>query len=514
MSRPLEPPLLIGLDVGSSSVRALLFDAGLREVAKAAVATPTVPLADGRVDYDPEALWQAVVTTLRRAMAEVPAGTPVAGVAVASVGESAVPIDAAGRPTHNAIAWFDGRTAGEAQWLQERLGPERIFAVSGLRADTMFGLCKLLWLKGHAPEAFARTVRWLNIADWIAFRLSGEAATDFSLASRTLALDIRRREWATEILDDIGISPALFAPLHPSGTAIGTVRADVAATLGLPAGVVVGTGGHDHICGAIAAGAAAPGVLLDSMGTAEALFLPTPAPLIDPVVLERGYAQGTVAVEAPFNYLMGGIHYAGGAVEWFRRTLADGTDHATLIDAASAIGPGSGGLCFVPHLRRSAMPHPDDRARGAFLGLTADTTRGALFRALLEGLACEAHLGLEGMLTLPDAAPLEEIRVIGGNVQNALLLKIKASVYGRPLILPDQSEGSALGAAMLGGLAAGVFDDLAAALALIAGDTTTVEPEPAWTEAYAALFEDVYKDSFAALRPLNHALHTFAERSA
>ena len=183
-------------------------------------------------------------------------------------------------------------------------------------------------------------MRWLNIADWIAFRLSGEAATDYSLASRTLALDLTRRAWAADMLAEIGLTADLFAPLKPSGSALGPVRADVAAALGLPAGVIVGVGGHDHVCGAMAAGAAAPGILLDSMGTAEALYLPTAAPRLDPVVLARGYAQGTVAVDAPHFYLMGGIHHAGGAIEWFRQTLADGADHAALIEAAAE---GAGG---------------------------------------------------------------------------------------------------------------------------------------------------------------------------
>ncbi len=507
-----EPPLLIGLDVGTGSVRALVFDARYNEVARAAVPTPSLKRANGQVDYEPEALWQAAATTLSQVVAAAPAGAPIAGIAVASVGESAVPIDANGRPTHNAIAWFDGRAAAEARHMREQLGEQRIFEITGMRAEPEYGLCKLLWLRANAPEAFAATVRWLNIADWIAFRLSGEAATDYSLASRTLALDLGRREWSEEILAAVDIEPSMLAPLTASGVAIGTVRRDVAAELGLPPGVAVGTGGHDHVCGAIAAGAVRPGTLLDSMGTAEALYLPTGAPQFDPLVLSRGYGQGAVAIKDPFFYLMGGMYFSGGAIEWFRRTFAEGAAHATLITEAEAHPPGSGGLCFTPHLRRSAMPNPDARARGAFLGLTADANRGALFRALLEGLACEARLGLEGMLSLPGAAPVQDIRVIGGNVQNELLLKIKASLYGRPLILPAHQEGTSVGAAVLAGLAAGVFGSLEAALAPLAAARQTVEPDPAWTEVYDDLFDGVYRTSFAALQPLNHALADFAAR--
>jgi len=424
------------------------------------------------------------------------------------MGESAVPVDGEGRALGPAVAWFDRRTLGEADRLQRAIGRDRLFATSGLSLDPTFGLCKLLWFKRTDPAGYGRTLRWLNIADYMAFRLSGVAATDYSLASRTLALDLHRGCWNDALIAEVGLDPGLFAPLRASGTALGPVTRAAAAATGLPGGAVVGVGGHDHICGAFAAGATTPGMLLDSLGTAEAILLATARPSADPAVISQGFSQGALAIDRPCFYLLGGIYASGACIEWFRGVLAGGADHATLIAEAQAAPPGSGGACFLPHLRMSASPHPDDRARGAFVGLTAETTRGSLFRAVLEGLAFEARAALDGMIEVPEAAAPRRIRAIGGNLRNRLLLAIKAAAYGRPIELAPITESSALGAALFGGLAAGLYRDADDAVAAVAGAAAgeTIEPDAAMAERYAAVYQQVYRPAYERLRPLNHAI--------
>lgn len=504
---PFTPPFLIGIDLGTNSVRALAFDTLGRAVATAAQPTPAVQPAHGWVEYQPDALWQAALDVLRRLVAALPPGAPVVGLAVASIGESFVPVDAQGRATNNAIAWFDPRTEGDADLLEHRIGRERLFQITGLPVNPIYSLCKMLWLKRQAPDAWSRTVRVLGMADWIAFRLCGEMATDFSLASRTLAFDLHDRCWAETLLDEVDISPDLFPPLRPSGTALATLRPDVAAKTGLPPGTMVGVGGHDHLCGGLAAGTHLPGTLLDSMGTAEALFLTLKQPLLAPAVLQQGFPQGAIQVDGAYAYLGGGIYSSGGAVEWFRSVLAGGADYDTLIAEAAAAPPGANGALFMPHLAQSAPPHPDVQARGALVGLTGSTGRGDLFRAVLEGLALEARQVVGAMAALPGLGPPQDIRAIGGNTKNALLLRIKASAYGRPITVVDEPETTALGAALLGGIAAGTFESLAAARATLVQRTRTVDPDRAWSDHYDTLFERLYRHGFAALRPLNHAIH-------
>ncbi len=503
-SASVEPPLLAGVDAGSTSVRALIFDSRGRQVAAAAVPTPTVTPQPGWTEFEPEAMWTAAATALRQAVAAAPAGLPIVGVGVASVGESAVPINEAGEPLHNAIAWYDNRTADVAERLEHRLGRDRVFRVTGLFVDPIFGLCKLVWLREHDPSLLPATHLLLSIADWIAYRLSGVAATEPSLASRTLAYDIHRREWATDLLAELDVSPDIYPPIKPNGTALGPVTSAAAEQTGLPLDTIVAVGGHDHVLGACALGVSRPEVMLDSMGTAEALYLSTDTPVAEPILAKRGYAQGAVHVDSPSNYVLGGIYSSGASVEWFRRAIAPGANHQELIAGGRKVAPTSDGLFFVPHLNHAATPHPDAHARGAFVGIRPHMDRSTLYRAMLEGLAMEARLIIDGVAdTLP--AP-REIRVAGGNARNDLLLKIKASVYRQPLSVMPVTEATTLGAALLGGLAAGVYPSLHAALAELEGTPRIVEPDPEWADRYDAFYSDVYTRAYAALRPLNHAL--------
>jgi len=499
--------LLVGLDVGTQSIRALLIDArGGRAIARAARPTPTLHPVPGWAEYAPEALWRGVMEVLTEIAAVVPSGAEIAGIACASMGEAAVLLDGAGAPLGNAIAWFDRRTETVARDLDRRIGRERLFAITGLALDPTFTLCKLLWLRAHAPEQFGAARRVLNIADWVAWRLSGEMATDLSLASRTLCLDLHARGWSAEIFASTELDMSLLPPIVRSGASLGRVRGEILAATGLRGRPVVGVGGHDHICGGFAAGAARPGTLLDSLGTAEAIFLTLPQAVRGAVPLARGYVQGAMAVDEPLAYLGGGIYSSGGAVEWLRGLLGVTPTHTELIEAASGVAPGAGGVMFLPHLAYAAPPHIDTAARGAFVGLTAGTERTALFRAVLEGLALEARQLVEGMAALPGVPPPAEIRVVGGSTRNTLLLGIKAAAYGRPIAVIDEPEMTATGAALLGGIAAGIWPSLDAALADAAPAARIVEPDPAWRDAYATLYDRAYRGLYPALAPINHAL--------
>ncbi|MBV8456615.1 MAG: hypothetical protein JO122_08370 [Acetobacteraceae bacterium] len=382
----------------------------------------------------------------------MPAGETVAGLAVASLGEACALLDAAGRPLGNIIAWFDRRSEEDAQ----RIPAERLFRITGLAPDPTYTVCKLLWTRRTTPALFARARRMLNVADWIAFRLSGEAATDFSLASRTACLDLGRRCWSVEFLREADIDIGLLPAIHPSGTALGQVRPDVLRATGLPGRPVIGVGAHDHICGWFAAGAMDEGVLLDSMGTAESILTAVRQPVTVQDIVRQGYAQGAIGCDEPRFYLGGTINSSGGAVEWFRRLFAGDVAHQNLIEEAGSSPPGSNGMCFVPHLAGAGPPFADMPACGALLGVTASTGRGDAFRAVLEGLALEARSVRDAMTVLPGVAAPRSVLVIGGHVRNRLLLEIKASVYRQELRVIAEPEATAFGAALLGGIAAGL----------------------------------------------------------
>ncbi len=500
-----EADCLIGIDIGTQSLRGLLVDRRGRLRVLASRPTPTLRLGEGAAEHDPEALWRAMLDVLRELAPQVPEGREVAGIAAASFGESCVLLGDRGEALGNAMAWFDRRTEPDAAWLAGRIAPERLFGVTGLAPDPTYTLCKLLWTRRTAPDRFAAARRMLNIADWIAFRLSGEAATDFSLASRTSCLDLRNRRWSAEVLGALDLDLGLFPPLCASGTRLGPVRPDVLAETGLPGSPTVSVGAHDHVAGAFAAGALEDDAVLDSMGTAEAILTARREPVMTPDVVRQGYVQGAVERDRPLYYLGGTIYSSGGAIEWARGLFGGSLPHEALIAEAAGVVPGSNGVSFLPHLAYGAPPHAGVTARGAFLGLTAATGRGEMFRAVLEGLAMEARGVVEGMAVLAGGMP-ERITVIGGNIRNPLLLEIKASAYARPMTIIAEPEATSLGAALMAGIAAGLWPDLRHALAEIERKRFVVDPRPEWIDQYDALFRTVHARLYAATEPIHAAL--------
>ena len=284
--------------------------------------------------------------------------------------------------------------------IAEKIDPARLLALTGHAIDPTFTLCKLAWMGEHWPAPAGRAHRILLLSDWVAFRLSGVAATDHTHASRTLYFDLSRREWSPELLALAGMDSRLPAKLMASGTPLAAVRPEVLSETGIAGKPIVGVGGHDHLVGSFAAGLVAPGVVLDSLGTAEAILLATAAPLDDADVMRRGYYQGAIETHRRMSYLGGGLYPSGGAVEWFR-AISGNPSHAELIAEAERVPPGSNGIIFLPHLAKSPPPEPDPEGRGAFVGLTASATRGALYRAVLEGLAMQARLMVDGMTGMP-----------------------------------------------------------------------------------------------------------------
>ncbi len=507
-SQPQTPrsdlPALAGLDVGTSRIKCLIVDAEGRTLARCDMATPCLHLKSGWTDYDPEALWQSSCEVIKAAVARLPSPRAVRGIAVASVAESAVPVDASGRPLDRAIAWFDLRTTGEYENLVRLVGSERLHTLSGLKPDPIFGLCKLLWFRSHRPDQFKRLKRWLNVADYIAFRLCGVMATDYSLACRTMAYNLFDGGWDWQLLQELNLEPEVFAKLQASGTPLERISPDAAEATGLSPEVFVGVGGHDHIVGAFGSGSLQPGVTLDSLGTSEALLLTLDQPVREPTTVACGLSQGLLGIDRFYYYLVGGLYSSGGTIEWFRRTFGAALEREQLMALATRAKPGQ--VLFLPHLARSLTPHPDDSARAAFLGLTAETTFGEFFRAVLEGLAFEARHALDTMVHHAGLSSPGSIRVIGHNAENAAMMELKATIFGQSLEVCPVSEATCFGAALLAGLASGVFPDVPAALSAVPASNTRITPDEERCVFYEDLYQTCYRELYETLRLVNHRL--------
>jgi xylulokinase len=268
---------------------------------------------------------------------------------------------------------------------------------------------------------------------------------------------------------------------------------------------VVAVGGHDHSVGALAADAMRPGVLLCSTGTTEAQLMGLATPAHDPALGRAGFSQGVLVVDEPVWFVVGGLSTAGAAIDWFRRTMAGGADYATLIDEAVATPPGSQGAGFLPQLRLGTPPHPDVYARGAFFGLSTDTTRGCLFRAVLEGIAADTHRCALAMTMLAQAPQPAAVRVIGGLTRNPVYLRIKASLTGQPITGVNLPDAVAMGAALLAGLGAGLYRGLADGQQQMRRDEHVVESDPAEHAFYARFVDEVHAPAYPRLRPVHEA---------
>lgn len=488
-------------------MRALVFSLDGEVVGRGEAVADTHSSRPGWAEQTADGLWTACRSAIKAAVADPEVARRVRGLSVASCGEAFVPLDAHGEPTHSVIAWFDDRTIQVSEDLSSQVGADELFAVTGLTNDPTFSVMKLLWMARHEATALKNTRLVLPIAHYLAWRLSGEVAADLTLASRTLALDVHQRSWSEVLVAGIGLDPSILPPLRELGARLGSVLPDVSQELGLAADCSVAVGGHDHVIGALAVNGLAAGSIIDSMGTAEAITVGIEQTISDPMVGRIGFNQGIGAVgDFSFQYVLGSFLASGASTEWARQLFGPDTTHSELIAAAAAMPAGANGVAFIPDLRGKLIPTQDPMARGAWLGLTADSDRASLYRAVLEGVAFEAKQLIDSLRSVTTFPEMPTIRAVGGNTHNELLMEIKASVYERPMEYSVMAEATSLGAALLGGMAAGVVDDFAAAATQAVGETAIVRPNPEWLTMYRERFNEVHLPAYRTLQTLHHRL--------
>lgn len=499
----------IGVDVGTTNVKSAAYNVRGRTVASASRRHVVAQPQPGWAEYDPETLFTDVAATLREVVAALPEDSRVAGVAVSSMAETAVALGNHGDALRPAIAWHDERTHEQAAWWRREVGEDEVARISGLPIVPIFGIHKLMWVRDHEPDVFARVRSWLNVADYIAFRLCGRQATDYSLGSRLMVMDLATRTWSTALLDACEIDAGLFAELVPSGAAIGAVHAEAEAATALPRGTVVVAGGMDHPCGALAMGVTREGDLLDSMGTSESIFTVLAAPVRDAELTRQGYQQGPHVVPDLY-YCNGGMYTLGACVDWARSALfADlGDAYEAMVAAGASAPPGSDGVHFLPHLRMANTPIDDVLSRGAFVGLTLETDRARMARAVFEGLAYGGQASLDGLVARLGLR-VARVRAAGGGTRNAVLMEVKAALLDPEVAIEvvDVDEASCLGAAMLAGLGSGVYADVDDATAAVAQTPRIVlRPEAEAASVYRRAYRDVYQLLYPRLAPVSHAI--------
>ena len=492
-------PLFLGLDVGTSGVKAILVAASGDVVASATSPLTMQTPHPGWAEQDPEAWWQATLASID-AVRGKRKDARIAAIGISGQMHSSVFLDRSGAVIRPALLWCDGRTTAECAEITTRVGgEERLRDLASNPALEGFTLPKVLWLRKHEPDAFARLATVLLPKDYIRYRLTGELASEPSDASATLMYDTAHLRWSEEIMRAVDLPMSLLPNVGPSAGVLGRVTAEVAARTGIDAGVPVVGGGADNACGAAGVGVIAPGEVVTSWGTSGTVLAPTARPLVDPRLRAHTFCH----VLPDVWYLMGVVLTAGGAFSWYQeqlaRELAGVSDAAARLDAEAASVPrGAEGVTFLPYLQGERTPHRDAAARGAILGLSLAHTRAHLTRAVLEGIT----FALRDSVTILQGLGLapSHLLLTGGGAKSKLLRQLQAEIFGLPVTTVNREEGPAYGAALLAAVGAGAFPDLRAAVEATLTRAPLEVPEPSAHEEYAQPYAR-FRNAFPAARP-------------
>jgi xylulokinase len=458
--------VFFGIDVGTSATKGVAIDADGGVLARAEAEYPLSTPRAGWSEQNPEDWWQATDKVLKQLTEE--AGDP-EGIGLSGQMHGLVALDSSDKVLRPAILWNDQRTQAECEEIERTVGLQKLIELTGNRALTGFTAPKLVWLKHNEPDVYEKIARIALPKDYVRLRLTGEHATDASDASGTLLLDVANRAWSQEVLEALEIDPAWLPKVLESPETSGATKD----------GTPVAAGAGDQAAGALGVGVDKPGPVSVALGTSGVVFAALNEFAADPEARVHAFCH---AVPGAWH-AMGVMLSAAGSLTWLRNATDPNTNFDALLKAAEDWPPGTEGLIFLPYLAGERTPHADPDARGAFTGLSIRHDRGALTRAVLEGVAYGLRDSLDLIAELGERPELG--RISGGGARSDLWTKIIASVLELPLERVAVDEGAAFGAAILGGVAAGLWPDVRDAVSATVRPTRTIEPVAEWIETYA-----------------------------
>jgi len=457
---------LLGVDVGTTSVKCVLFDQQGRVAASGRSEYQLSMPQPDFVEADAETYWNAFKQSLGKVLdgSNVNA-QDILGIGVSSQGETFIALGKDGKPVRRAVVWLDNRSKEEAKLVRDRFGLDNVYRVTG-QNDVIptWTATKIFWLKRNEPTVFRRVAKYLLLEDYMIYRLTGRFATEYSMVCSSLLFDISHRRWWNEILDFIGISEDQLPELKPPGIYIGNVTPEAAKETGLQTDSVVSTGAYDQAANAVGVGNIESGVITETTGGALAVVATIDHVVLDPM---RRMPCHHHAVNGKY-FLQPWCHTAGAILRWYRdnfglleidaanRMSVDPYDLLTL--EASKILPGSDGLILLPHFAGAASPEFNPNAKGVLFGLTLYHRRGHVVRAIMESIAYMLRRNVELLEGL--GIEIKEVRSTGGAARSPLWNQIKADVLQRPILTVHGEETAALGVAMLAGLATDTFSSL------------------------------------------------------
>jgi xylulokinase len=478
----------MGLDLGGSGAKAAAFASDGSVLAAAKVPYAIESPRRGCRELNPEAQWEAVADAIRAVTStDVIRHNRIKAMGISVAGEAVVPVAEDRTPLYNSVPSFDLRGCEYVPLLQDRIGEEEIFRITGQPLDGMYSLMRILWFRDKMPEIFRKTWKFCLWQELVLLRLGLEPSIDYSNAARTLAFDIHTSKWSAVILEALDIADDLFAPPVPQGSALGTVGGRIADELGLPSNCVVVAGGLDQSTASLGLGVVDNKTTAIGTGSVEAVSIPVRN---TDALRSEGEQYLFVTPYSPGGFLGTGLNFtAGSAIEWFRSLVgAVSVDEMALPDGdpVEYLAPPS--VFVLPQFAGSFSPRRNTAARAAILGLSLATTRADLLKALIVGLVFELRLTIEGMERAGLA--VSEIRNGGGGSRSDLWMRLKATILNRPIWLPQVVDSSCLGAALLAGVADGTFSDCSSAVMAMVRMERQYEPESVVAGEYDGRYEE------------------------
>ncbi|MFP4055379.1 MAG: FGGY-family carbohydrate kinase [Candidatus Brocadiia bacterium] len=502
---------ILGLDIGTTGTKAVVFAPDGQVLASAYQEYPLLFPRPGWAELDNQAVWSAVQRVVGEAARE--ASDPVKALSVSVFGESFLPVGKDREPLYNTILSFDARSHAQALALEEELGRKEIFQLTGMPQHSSYTVNKIMWLREHEPEVYRQTWKFLLWEDYFFARLGLEPTIDHSLIGRTLALDVRTRDFAQPVLEAAGLEPEIFATPCPSGQVVGELGTKAAESLGLPPGVAVVAGGHDQPACALGAGVVDPGVSTDTTGTVECMTIAMDEPVLTDAMLAANHCVYPHVVADRYVSLAF-VYSAGSILRWFRdhfgaETRAEaersGRDPYDVLIEKAPDGPTD--LFLLPHFSGSGTPYLDSDSRGLLVGLTLNSTPADITRAILDGVGYEMRVNLESVRS--GGLPVERLNAIGGGSRSDRWNQTKADVTGLPVDALDVAEAGCLGVAMLAGTAVGVWPSLGQAVEQLVRPRESFEPRPPSRKLYDRAFQ-VYRQIYETCAQLNHDVAALA----
>ena len=496
--------LFMAIDVGTTNWKVGVFDIEGNLITIQTKPTITHNGRDGHLYYDPIEIWNNIINLMRKCVEETKNIGSILTVSVTGMGEAVVPLDTNGSPTDNIIPWFDKRSIYQANEIKKKIGEEKIFDITGLDCNPSFSLSKILWFKKHKNKLFNKTKKWLPVVDYINYKLSGIYMTDYTMASRTMMLDINNNDWSSEIIETYNIDIKSLPVLAKSGTVLGKIHREISLDTGLDNNVKIIVGGHDHLCGTLAAGVEKKGKILDSSGTAESII--GISDIGEKLPKEfKGLRLGRYLDPRKF-VTWGGIITSGKSVDWLADLMS--IDYKTFDKGASETN--ITGLMYLPHLRGCGAPHWNPMSKASFIGLEEKHSKKEMSRAVLEGLSYEIRLIIE-LTQEMFRTNISTINTIGGGARSDIWQQIKADVTGKKIEVPEIEEATLKGAALIGGIGLGVYKDFVDASTKNYKIKKTYEPDMKNLKYYTELFE-IYKNIYPALAEINLKLSKLNKR--